>query len=188
MHPEVFVAIAGVALQLFLLITAADLLGGLFHWAEDTLGSEDTPIWGPVFVRPSSRHHDQPTYILNVPWQRGAGLIAVTVAVVLAGAWLIGLFSWQLVVFALFSGMNDLAHRLEHTPTRDLPNVVRILRRLRLLQDSRHHWQHHKAPHTSHYCVLTPWVNPVLDSLGFWRGLERLVVPILGAPRRPDLR
>ena len=33
----------------------------------------------------------------------------------------------------------------------------------------------------------TPFVNPVLDRLGFWRGLERVLVPLFGAPRREDL-
>ena len=184
---EVALAILGIAVQLFLLITAADFIGGLFHWAEDTLGSEDTPIWGPVFVRPSSRHHDEPTHILNVPLLRGTSIVLCAVAVVLPAAWLLGVLTWQLVTFALLAGLNDQAHRLEHTPTKNLPRAVRLLRRMHILQDSRHHWQHHKAPHTSHYCVLTPWLNPVLDGLGFWRGMEKIFVPILGAPRRPDL-
>ncbi|MGV8987515.1 MAG: fatty acid desaturase CarF family protein [Cypionkella sp.] len=187
MLPEVVLETAGIAVQLFLLITAADFLGGLFHWAEDTLGTVDTPIWGPIFVKPSSRHHDHPTDIMTVPWLRGASFILMAGAVVLVAAWLLNVLSWQLVLFAVLAGLNDQAHRLEHTPTKDLPRAVQLLRRAHLLQDARHHWQHHKAPHTSHYCVLTPWLNPVLDGLGFWRGLEKIVVPIFGAPRRPDL-
>ena len=34
---------------------------------------------------------------------------------------------------------------------------------------------------------ITPWVNPVLDRLGVWRWLERLVVRQGAAPRRADL-
>ncbi len=42
---------------LFLLV---DLLAGVFHWAEDTLGNVDTPIWGPFFVAPNVIHHNAP--------------------------------------------------------------------------------------------------------------------------------
>jgi ubiquitin-conjugating enzyme E2 variant len=50
------------------------------------------------------------------------------------------------------------------------------------------HARHHAGDKNTAYCVLTPFVNPVLDALGFWRAIERVVVPIFGAPRREDLR
>ena len=46
---------------------------------------------------------------------------------------------------------------------------------------------HHSGEKNTRYCVVTPFVNPVLDRLGFWRGLERVLVPLFGAPRREDL-
>jgi hypothetical protein len=35
---------------------------------------------------------------------------------------------------------------------------------------------------------VTPYTNPLLDKIGLWRGLERALVPVFGAPRRDDLR
>ncbi|WP_316653110.1 fatty acid desaturase CarF family protein [Ovoidimarina sediminis] len=96
--------------------------------------------------------------------------------------------SWQVLTFICIGLLNQQVHRFSHTPQKRLPGVVRLLQRLRLIQDGRHHWVYHISPHSTRYCVLTPWMNPMLDRLGFWRCLERLFVPIFGAPRRNDLR
>ncbi len=174
--------------QVVALVLLADFTGGLFHWAEDSWGDSDTPLWGPLFVRPNMGHHDRPTDILRVsPW-RGAGMLLVTAALLLGLGWALGLWSWQLFLFLALASLNEPAHRWEHTPPARLPRAVLALRRLGLLQTARHHWQHHIAPHASHYCVLTPWLNPLLDRSGFWRGIEALLAPLLGPPRQRDAR
>jgi hypothetical protein len=175
------------ALEVLAIILLADFTGGLFHWAEDTLGAVDTPIWGKLFVAPNVLHHDNPGAILNVPLLPRVRMVLAAWLVLMLAAWLLDLLTWQVVAFLVLAAFNDQAHVLQHTPTGRVPRLVLVLRRAGILQSARHHWQHHKAPHTSHYCVLTPWVNPVLDRLGFWRGMERVFVPIFGAPRRPDL-
>lgn len=174
--------------EVVLIILAADFAGGLFHWAEDTLGDVSTPVWGPVFVAPNEEHHDRPSAMLTNPWMRSGRLVIAACLLVLAGSWALGVLTWGVVLFVLLTGFNDEAHLLEHTPPSRLPWIVLALRRAHVLQTARHHWQHHKAPHTSHYCVLTPWLNPLLDRTGFWRGMEAVFVPVFGAPRRPDLR
>lgn len=179
--------VAFVALQIVTLALLADFLGGLFHWAEDTWGSPATPIWGPLFVAPNIGHHDRPTDILSVsPW-RGVGLIFLAGTLVLLVAWTLGGVSWQLWFFLCLASLNDLAHRWSHTPTVRLPWAVRKAQRFGLLQDSRHHWRHHRPPHMTNYCVLTPWLNPVLDRTRFWRALEAMLKPLLGTPRARDL-
>lgn len=177
-----------IAAQIVGLYLLADLVGGLFHWAEDTLGDVDDPLWGRVFVQPNVVHHDRPAEMVRIPWLINNIPIFAFTALVLLAAWLTSMLSWQLWVFAAIGMWNQQAHRFGHMPRHRLPRTIKSLQRWGVLQDARHHWQHHRAPHTTHYCVLTPWVNPVLDRIGFWRGLERLLVPLCGAPRRPDLR
>ena len=175
-------------LQVIGLVLLADFIGGLFHWAEDTFGTPETPLWGPIFVTPNLVHHEQPTRMIEIHWLvNNTANIAGALAVIAFG-WLLGAMSWQLLLFAVLVGVNQQAHRFEHAPRQALPRLVRWLQRVRILQDAPHHWVHHKDPHTSHYCVLTPWMNRVLEPLRFWRGAERLLVPVLGAPRREDLR
>ena len=60
--------IVGIALQVLLMIALADIVVGAVHWAEDTLGDVDTPIWGPLLVKPNERHHRKPTALLRKKW------------------------------------------------------------------------------------------------------------------------
>jgi len=175
-------------LQIIGLYLLADFVAGFFHWAEDTLGADDTPLWGPVFAAPNSIHHAEPSAMNRIPWLKNNAILFGVAAGVVLVAWAFDALSWQLAVFALFGGFTQQAHRFAHAPRVRLPAMVKALQRAGILQDARHHWAHHRAPHLIHYCVLTPWVNPVLDRLRFWRLMERVFVPIFGAPRRPDLR
>ena len=38
---------------------------------------------------------------------------------------------------------------------------------------------HHVKPHIVCYCVLTNWLNPILDATRFWRGLEFIIHHVL---------
>ncbi len=172
-----------IAVQTFLLICAADLFSGVFHWAEDTWGTAHTPIWGPIFVRPNLIHHSEPGAMMRKHWLPNNGILFSFAAIIVGIAWLYDSLTWQLVVFAVAGGLSQQAHRFAHSPTVRLPPVIRILQRAHVLQDGWHHFKHHKWPHDCNYCTLTPWVNPVLGKIGFWRGLERLLIPLLGPVR-----
>ncbi len=187
MHVTSLVSVGLIGLQVIILCLAADFVGGLFHWAEDTIGDVDTPLWGPLFVRPNNDHHENPSAINSVHWLLSNRDILIVTGTLMALVWLTGLMSWQILVFFLFMGFNQQAHRFEHCATVRLPVPVRLLQRIGLLQNARQHWQHHRPPHRKAYCVLTPWLNPVLDRWGFWRRLERLLAPAFRMPRRPDI-
>ena len=34
--------------------------------------------------------------------------------------------------------------------------------------------EHHKKPYATRYCTRTNYLNPLLDAIAFWRGLEWL--------------
>ncbi len=172
-----------IGLQILALILLADFIGGLFHWAEDSYGTEHTPFWGPVFVRPNLVHHERPAEMMKIHWLRNNAINVSAGVAVVALFWVVGALSWQVVMFAVAVSCNQQAHRFAHTPTSRLPRVVAWLQRWHILQDARHHWRHHTAPHDGHYCVLTTVLNPVLDRTGFWRGLEWGLRPALGRPR-----
>ena len=57
-----------------------------------------------------------------------------------------------------------------------------VLQEIGLLQSPVHHAGHHRPPSDRRYCVLTDWLNPVLDAVGIWalleRGLRRVGLPI----------
>jgi hypothetical protein len=61
---------------------------------------------------------------------------------------------------------------------------VRVLQKAGFLITPKEHARHHSGGHDDHYCVVTGWMNPLLDRTGFWRGLERLVHAVTGAVPR----
>jgi plasmanylethanolamine desaturase len=57
------------------------------------------------------------------------------------------------------------------------------LQRAYVLQTPRHHGRHHQGEKNSHYCVVTNFLNPLLEEVGFWRRLETGVEKLTG--RKP---
>lgn len=173
------------AIGIYLLI---DFVTGFFHWAQDSLGKPTTPFWGAVFVAPNELHHVEPGAMNKIHWFRYSLPIYGIIIVMLLFSWITGHLGWQ-GWFAAFVGLfSQQAHRWTHTPRKALPPAVIFMQRIKVLQGARHHWKHHINNHITHFCVVTPWVNPVMDRLHVWRFLERLFVPVFGAPRRPDLQ
>lgn len=174
-------------LQVVLLFLLADLIGGIVHWAEDTLGRLETPIWGRLFVGPNALHHERPAAMMEKGWLHSNALTFALAALFIVLVWMTIGLTWQLVLLGVFGGLNQQAHRFAHARRIDLPKLVIFLQSHKVLQDARHHWTHHKKPNNRYFCVMSPWLNPALERLGFWFALERVFVPIFGAPRRPDL-
>jgi len=54
------------------------------------------------------------------------------------------------------------------------------------LQTARHHACHHTDPKNSHYCTMTNVLNPVLDRMGFWNGMEWALARAVRLERRED--
>ena len=75
----------------------------------------------------------------------------------------------------------------EHAPSVDFELDVHWLQRAGLILSPEHHAIHHAAPHDRHYCITVGWMNPMLDKLGFFRGLEAVVARISPRALRPDL-
>jgi len=96
--------IFGVALQIIGLYLLADFVAGIFHWAEDTLGADDTPIWGPLFAEPNSLHHSDPSAMNKNHWLKNNAILFSVAFAIVAIAWALGVLYWQIVVFAVFGG------------------------------------------------------------------------------------
>lgn len=45
---------------------------------------------------------------------------------------------------------------------------------------------HHKAPFDCKYCVMSDWLNPVLDGMRFWLSLEFLLRIMFGIKVKPE--
>jgi hypothetical protein len=148
---------------------AADLIAGFWHWAEDRYFRSDWPVIGRHIAAPNELHHKIPTAFLEGNyWHRNSTTI-IPAAVAFSVAWLLSAPTWVLATFAFVSQANEL-HAWSHQ--RISSRVIRGLQEFGLIQSARHHAVHHKSPHNVRFCVMTEWLNPVLDAFGVWRGLE----------------
>jgi len=173
---------------MILLYLLVDLIAGFFHWAEDTLGTPESPFWGPAFVAPNVIHHDLPNEMNKIHWFKNSLPIYVICVTIIVVSWATDHLGWQVWFISFIGLFAQQAHRWSHAPRGALPKTVIYLQRIGVLQGAKHHWKHHSGPHNTHFCVVTPWLNPIFDRIGVWRFLERLMVPIFGAPRRTDLK
>ncbi|HXB59641.1 MAG TPA: fatty acid desaturase CarF family protein [Candidatus Acidoferrales bacterium] len=167
-------------------ILAADFVAGMIHWLEDAYVREDTPLIGKWVARPNIVHHHYPRYMTRHSWwQTSFDLLMVSAALVIV-AWFLGLLTWEVWVFAIVSANANEFHKWEHRTRKENGRIISFLQDIRILQTAKHHARHHTDPKNSHYCTITSFLNPVLDGMNFWNGLEWALAKTVGLERRED--
>jgi ubiquitin-conjugating enzyme E2 variant len=169
------------ALSLLAGFILADFLSGVVHWAGDTLGNEQTPIFGPNFVHPFRLHHVDPKDITRHGFTETNGNSCIAASPILLGLVLFmpattGAFFYGCVTAAsaaLFLFLTNEFHKWAHAD--QPPAFARVLQRWRLILSPEHHSIHHAAPQVRCYCITVGWMNPLLDRTRFFRRCERAV-------------
>lgn len=155
----------------------ADFTSGFWHWLEDRYFDERWPVIGKYIAKPNALHHAQPAAFLHQPyWSRNWTSIvpaAVAVAIVLVSG---GGF-WSVLPVVMVSQANEV-HAWAHQ--RVQARWVLILQEMGALQSPRHHGVHHRSPFDVRYCVMSDWLNPVLDASRFWLALEWCLAKVAG--------
>lgn len=166
-----FISVVAQLLGLYLL---ADFCTGIAHYLIDNV----LPGWrSPVaryIVGENNLHHTKPRAMLSytrrqrlmVPLPFSAGLLSLL--------WLLGWFTWQVAALVVMLTLANEIHAFAHQTRRENGPLVTSLQRIGLFQSARHHGVHHRSPFDCRYCVMSNWVNPVLDKLRFWSMLDRL--------------
>lgn len=175
-----------VFLDIVLVILAVDFASGLLHWLEDSYGHPHWPIAGEWVTTPNIRHHHTPSAFTENSWRRSAAVLLVIGAVFIGVVWLVGMLTWQLLLFVAIGVNANEIHKWNHLPKSKRSELVVALQDLRLLQTPRHHGRHHAGSRDTHYCVITNMVNPVLEAVRFWRRLEKAIEFLFGVTKRPD--
>jgi hypothetical protein len=172
--------------QILGLVVLADFLAGIVHWLEDAYGTAETPVVGPLLIRPNIVHHHYPRFFTRLTWwQSSWDLVLIGAAIVGVAAWF-GLLSWQLWLFVAISINANQVHKWSHRTRAENGRVVSFLQDIRVLQTPRHHALHHTDPKNTFYCPMTNLVNPLLERLQFWPKLESLIEILTGLSHRPD--
>ena len=92
--------------------------------------------------------------------------------------------TWRVVlVLAVVVNANEL-HKWSHRTKAENGRFITWLQDHGIIQSRAHHGRHHGGARNSHYCTVTPWLNPLLDCGGLWRGIEAGIRRCTGmAPR-----
>ena len=165
---------------------AAEFAAGLVHWFEDAYVREDTPLIGGFVGRPNTIHHHFPRYLTRHNWWQSSWDLVLLAAGLVVGAGCFGLLTWHVWLFAMLAANANEFHKWEHRTRKENGRIISFLQDIKLLQTAKHHALHHTDPKNSHYCTITNVLNPVLDTLRFWDGLEWLLAKTIRLHRRPD--
>jgi ubiquitin-conjugating enzyme E2 variant len=172
--------------KIVLCVFITDFLSGLLHWLEDAYGNEDWPITGRLITRPNILHHYDPRYFTRYSWLYSARVLLAIGAVILMVAYWGGFLNWMtLLVVAIGVNANEI-HKWAHRTRAENGPVITFFQQIGVLQSPVQHGNHHRGTKDTYYCVITDYLNPVLERLRFWPTLEWLIAQLFGVHRRPD--
>jgi len=160
----------------------ADFGSGVYHWAMDNYGNSRTPIWGKQ-IEAFQGHHERPWTIThrqtcnNLHQSAIATMPALLAFLLFVGnayALIFGTVSMTFIMLA------QELHKWSHYTKSDAPQAANLLQDAGFTVSRRAHLAHHKPPFENNYCIVSGHCNGLLDSLGFFAWLERLVYRING--------
>lgn len=153
----------------------ADFITGLVHWMEDSYWSPETPILGKWLVIPNIAHHENGQDFLKKSWLASSWDLLLAGIAVIFIAFCANRLTWEVALFVSIIINANQIHKWAHmTRYANKPKIIGFLQKLYILQRTDHHGRHHRKPNNTHYCTVTNVLNPVLDKLRFWRGLEKI--------------
>lgn len=179
-----------VAGQLFLLWLAADLITGAVHWWQDTYGNPHWPILGKYVVKPNLVHHVDPRAMIRISYWKRVGASVVAGAIIIGLLWACNRCSWQAIVGVIFATQGNEIHAMGHRTDKENGRIILFLQKIGIIQRRKTHGWHHKAPYDTNFCVMTEFLNPLLNRIDVWNKLEWFVHtvfrirPLRGSPVR----
>lgn len=190
MQQNLFEDIVLYTIEVYSLFLLADFLSGVIHWWQDRYGNPEWKFLGKVII-PNLIHHKKPRIFLKYSYlQRNGAAIVLSVLFSLL-IWALPFVGWHtaLVLF-IFGSQTVEIHAMSHRTDKQRPRIFTFLQKCRIIQTPEHHWgRHHRAPYTGGYCLMTNLLNPILDRLKVWKGLEFIIFGMSGIlPRDETVR
>jgi len=153
----------------------ADFGTATVHWAVDNYADPEWPFIGPHYVFHSHNHHNDPMALFKISLLERHGFIVCFVTVtglILAALDLINTFTLSALIFG---GLTNVIHGWSHHTAEENGPMLTALHKLGLFQSPKHHVHHHIDENGSHYALLTDHVNPVLEAVGLFPFLEKVI-------------
>lgn len=164
-----------VLFQALCCLLIADFITGLVHWWEDTYATKYWKGYWKIIAEPNIIHHKDPKAMIrdSNSFQRCA-LSGIFAIIIVSLIYFFYGINWQIILTAIFSTIGNEVHGWHHGLNIRNP-IVKFLQDMCLVQTPKHHSMHHRQPYNRDYCILTNWLNPILNRIKFWRMLEWLI-------------
>lgn len=169
--------------NLFLAYIYADFVMGVYHWIKDTYFTPTLPFFGPIFIWGSRLHHWRPRLVTdNTDMELFINSLVWTM--VWGYPYFLIFPNILSVFFLFFIAINDINHKYAHLLEKERPYIITFLQKSKIMQSYAEHHEHHSGDHDNNYCPVTPFVNPLLEWINFWRNLENAIEKLTGVKPR----
>ncbi len=168
-------------LQFILAILLADFITGLVHWWEDSYGNPQWKVIGKYIVEPNLVHHLKPRDMAPGGYFKQTYISWIAAVVFIGVPWLA--FDWHPFLFVatmLVAAQGNMIHCLAHRTDSENGAIIRAMQRVGIFQSRQHHGIHHTSPYVVNYCIMTNFVNPVLEGIYFWQTIEWMLEKLAG--------
>ncbi len=167
-------------------VMLADFVAGVIHWLEDAYGSPDTPVIGPLVIRPNIVHHHLPRFFTKLSWWQSSRDLLLLSAALVGVAWWFDFLTWHIWLFAFVSANANQVHKWSHQTRKENGRIVSFFQDIGVLLTPKQHALHHSDPKNTFYCPVTNLVNPLLERIRFWNHAEWLIERATGISHRKD--
>ena len=76
--------------------------------------------------------------------------------------------------------MSNIIHKWAHMRHCELPKIIILLQNIGILGSHSLHRLHHAGNSSQSYCVISSYLNPILDKIKLWRVLEYIIYKLTG--------
>lgn len=170
-----------------------DFVSGLIHWACDTWGRFETPIFGPTMIRSFRMHHVDPQDITRHGFIETNAASSYMSPPFLAlsfytnnGSFGSQTLNWTILFSVVLGILTNEIHKWAHMVYKKPNFIVQFLQKHGLIISYEKHRIHHQGEFNSGYCIINGWMNPFLEKINFWRRLESFITNVTGAIPRAD--
>lgn len=166
----------------------ADFLSGLGHWAQDKMLDRTSRFKFINAVKEDNDlHHLHPTRLTKYTlWEntKYSAMVSVPSFCVLFYFDVHNIVS----LAVLLTAFANLVHRYAHTPYLKVPLPIKVLQATGIFLSLNHHRPHHFDEHglilkeqaSKRYCVMSCYLNPLLDYIGFFDVLDDVACVLRG--------
>jgi ubiquitin-conjugating enzyme E2 variant len=159
-------------LKVVIIIFSADFISGLVHWWEDAYGNPNWKFIGKSIVHPNIEHHRYPRKFLQNTFFDRVKISFLTGLVICSVSAFFNLFTLEMGITLFYAALANQVHAMAHRTDKENGKMIVWMQKIGLMQSRKMHGYHHQSPYNVNYCILTNYLNPILNLCKFWNVLE----------------